>query len=240
MPPPRHTTPSRLAPHASGLVLALALATGLAGCRPHVSGNGVLLKADCNAGTFDAVKLGLGLDATITVDPLASGVTCVLSGDANLVPNITMTAPGGVLQASDAPDFDRILPLKLVITAPALHAVEASDAGAPEGDSTRVTVGNAATQALTVAGHDGAQITVTGPGAAGGTATVTLGQSAIFFGFGYPVASASVALTDQGHAQLEVAGAVSGSASGQSAVELQGSGTCAVTLAGAATCSVRP
>jgi hypothetical protein len=239
---PRRSTRPRLATTAPGraqkLGLAACLVAGLAGCHPHISGNGVLLEAGCKVNGFSAVKLDLGIAATITVDPLASGTTCILSGDANLVRNIEFAAPGGVLQISSAPDFDRILPLELRITAQALTAVEASDAGAQTGDATVVTVAGAATSQLAVVGHDASRITVAGPGASAGTATVELSEAAIFFGFGYPVASASVSLSGQGHAQLDSAGPVTGLAAGQSQVEVQGGGACAMALAGTATCTL--
>jgi len=225
------TLPARLAP----LGLALPLALGLAACHPHVSGNGVYLEADCGVRSFNAVKLDLGIEATIEVHPLAQGVTCVLSGDANLIPNIHLGAPGGVLQVTDAPHFDRILPLKLQITTPALSRVEASDAGAADGDSTDVIVSSAATDVLAVVGHDRSVITVAGPGAPGGTESIELSESAYYFGFDYPVTSATVALSGHGRAEVQATGEVTGSAQGSGAVLVEGGGTCAVTPAAACT-----
>jgi Putative auto-transporter adhesin, head GIN domain len=230
----RPCTPSaRLAP-------LLSLALGLAACHPHVSGNGVYLEADCGVESFNAVKLDLGVQATIEVRPLAQGVTCVIAGDANLIPNIHFSTPGGVLQFTGAPDFDRILPLTLRITTPALSGVEASDAGASDGDSTTVGVTSAATLALTVVGHDRSAISVAGPGAPAGTESVTLSESASYFGFDYPVAGASVALSGHGRAEVQSTGDVTGSAKDSSVVVVGGAGACAVATSGAATCTAKP
>ena len=53
--------------------IAFALVLALGACHPHVSGNGVYAEADCGVGSFTAVKLDLGLQATIEVRPLAAG-----------------------------------------------------------------------------------------------------------------------------------------------------------------------
>jgi Putative auto-transporter adhesin, head GIN domain len=220
--------------------LAIALALTLGACHPHVSGNGVYAEADCGVGSFNAVKLDLGLQATVEVRPLATGVTCVFSGDANLVPNIKFIAPNGVLQISDPPHFDRILPLTLRITTQALTSVEASDAGAADGDSTTVAVTAAATDALTVVGHDRSQIAVFGPGAPGGTETVDLSEAAIYFGFGYPVAGGSVALAGRARAEVRSSADVTGTIRDSSTLLLEGGASCAsLAVAGAATCAVQ-
>jgi hypothetical protein len=217
-------------PPLSSFGLAALLAVALAGCGLRIDGNGVFAEQTEAVGTFQRVDVGLGIEASVTVQAGAQAV--VLSGDENLLPHIRVTVVDGTLQTSTRlEEFTVVLPLRLRISVPELSAVSARDAA-------RVAVTGAAAPAFAAAAAGVSEVTLSGAG--GADLTAALSDRSKLHATGYPVASATVAVADGSTAELTCSGPVTGSvvggAHGASQVEVAGGGTCTAALSGGSTC----
>jgi hypothetical protein len=220
------------------LTCLLALAA-LTACDPYVAGNGVLATKACQSQSgFTRLHLGLGIDATVAVNAVATP-SCTFSGDENLVEHVKVSASGDALETTtDLHSFDRILPLKLTVTMPAALEAEVTDYVGNGGArfKTRIAISGAATPAFTARGSGLAEVVLSGAG--GNTIDVGLDGGAYLFAFGYPVATATVDLDGGSRAELFAAGVVTGNAVGGSSVVVHGGGTCGVVVQGGSTCTV--
>ncbi|HET9551458.1 MAG TPA: DUF2807 domain-containing protein [Anaeromyxobacteraceae bacterium] len=231
---------ARGAPHmtlSSTIGLAALSLLALAACEPHVSGNGVLGQAGCDAGLFDTAKIGLGMTATLTVDATKSASTCVISGDENLIQHIQVLHTGNTVEThTDLASFDHVLPLELRITTPVLVKVETQPG--KSGETTRVVVNGAATQDFTVVEQGPSSVWLSGAG--GSTLTADLSAGSMLDARDYLVGSAQVALTGGSSLHVETAGAITGSAADNSVILVHGGGSCSVTRTNGATCGAAP
>jgi Putative auto-transporter adhesin, head GIN domain len=218
----------------------VALAAAALGCRPYVSGNGVLGTRPCLVAAFSRVSVGLGIDARITVSDPEQPVSCVLSGDENLVENFAFSTTNGQLEvaAGGLDSFDRILPLTLVISTPELLGVEAHDDLSKTAWHADVRVAGAKAQDFDATATGATQITLAAAtGFTGATLTATLADQAKLFADAYPVGAATVAMSGRSQAQVASSGPVTGTATDASTLAIEGGGTCQVSLSGAASCT---
>jgi hypothetical protein len=218
----------RAATPAPGALALLGL-IALVGCKPFVQGNGVLGEETRNVAAFEGVSADDGIEVDVTV---AAGTAQVvkLSGDANVVQNIETivrndAARGiAVLDVKSSVQFDSIHPVTAVISVPTLRYVRATHA-------CPVTASQVAVPAFEVDADEDAYVTLSGAG--GATLSVGLqgGQRgpATLDARGYPVDTASVALSGGSTALLAARVGVSGSATGASTVKNTGTATCTVS-----------
>lgn len=213
--------------------LAALSLLALAACEPHVSGNGVLGQAACDAGLFDTAKIDLGMTATLTVDATKTASTCVISGDENLIQHIQVLNIGGTVETrTELSSFDHLLPLELRITTPVLVRVETQPG--KSGETTRVVVKGAATTDFTVVEQGPSMVWLSGAG--GSTLNATLSAGAMLDARDYLVGSAQVTLAGASSLHVETAGSVAGTAADKSSILVHAGGTCGVTLTTGATC----
>ena len=220
-------------PHLS-LVCALALA--LAGCDPHLSGNGVLGVEQRTVPPFDEAEISLGIEASITAN--AATQTLTISGDENLLQYVLTKVENKVLKTelSVINGFDAIHPLRIVAQAITLHAVRAREASLID------VKGAGSTEAgftFEVGASEGSSVLLQGPG--GDRLQVALAGGSSLDAWAYPVTGADVALAGGSRLRVNSTENVTGTAADQSLVEVTGGGTCdALVLSGGATCRLGP
>lgn len=214
----------------------LAALAALAGCDPWVVGDGVYREESRSVAPFTAVSVQDGIGVEVTAGITQRSLT--VSGDENVLEHVKTTvkivanSPTLVVEA-DVEHLEATLPLLVSATTPAIDSVTAT------GDST-VDVLGASAELFVVAAGDGAAVTLAGAG--GDRIAVSLwggkAGGAMLDARSYIVNGATVNLSGGSFAQLHADDEVSGSLSGESALENVGEGTCdGVTATGSSTVS---
>jgi hypothetical protein len=209
------------------LAPALLALASLAACDTFVAGNGVFREETRTVDPFDGIDVGYGIEATVTGGAATRSV--VISGDENVIQYIATRVEGGVLttRLEGTGDFTSVHPLRLVVSTPELVSVRAF------GDA-RVDVTGASAPAFRAAVTERSVVTLAGAG--GASLEATLSGGARLDAHGYRVGGAQVTLTGASRAHVYSDGDVTGTAEGQSVVEVEGGGACLVVLTSGATC----
>jgi hypothetical protein len=211
---------------------ALGALTLLLGCDPYVQGNGVFREQSRNVGEFHGVSVVDGLVATVHAGAVARSV--VVSGDENVLQYVeTQVGADGVLAVgmTNHVPYDSVNPVRVAIQAPAVDLVRALAGAAVIGSD----LGG---ESLTAEASDGGDVRIAGPGGALLRATLHGGER----GGGhldareYAVQDAVVDLSGGARAELDVSGAITGTARG-STIENGGGGSCYLELLDGATCA---
>jgi hypothetical protein len=106
--------------------IAAVLAVGLAGCS--LRGSGTPLTDSRDVAVFDAIEVGGAFELIVHVDPTATQRVEV-SGDDNIVPEITTTVSGGELEIGIGQGMVRPkLDMKVEVWVPSLTGLEAGGA----------------------------------------------------------------------------------------------------------------
>jgi hypothetical protein len=210
------------------LLPALLALASLSACDTFVAGNGVFREETRVVDPFDGLDIGFGIETTVTAGAATRSV--VISGDENVIQYIDTRVEGGILvtRLSGTGDFSSVHPVRLVISTPELASVRAF------GDA-RVDVIGAAAPAFAVEGVERSVVTLAGAG--GASLSVVLDGGARLDAHGYPVDTADLTLAGASRAHVHADGDVTGTAEGQSVVEVEGGGACLVILSGGSSCS---
>jgi hypothetical protein len=213
--------------------LCLASTLALAACHAQVEGNGELGTEQRAVAPFDALEVGVGIEATITAD--AAGQAVTLSGDSNLLQYIQTVVEAGALKVRlhGIDRIDPIIPLRLAVQATALHRLRATEA------SILVVSGagsDAADFSFEVEAAGRSNVHLAGPG--GQRLLVKLAGVSGLDATGYPVDEANVLVVGGSLLSLRASGDPVGNASDHnSSVVITGGGTCAaLALSSGATC----
>lgn len=209
----------------------------LAACHPYVQGNGVFHEEDrtSSIGAFTGLRLEEGISATVTAG--GTGLSVLVSSDANVVELIRTevrqeTVRGAVIDVLhvfvDAPSggYSPTYFPRATVRVPELRFAAA------EGDRARIDLSDDVTADLELEARNLGEIIVHGNG--GPALHATLADAAIDAG-GYVVDTADVTLTGASrlelHADVEVTGAVFGTSELDN---LLGAGACNVAVHDAA------
>ena len=207
--------------------VAAAALVALAACSAYVNGNGVYLEDDRRVAPFVGVAVDLGIDATVEV---GAEQTVIVSGDANLVPDIETEVVNGILVTSTwLEGFAPSLPLRLHVTVPYLQSASAT------GKSHLDVSGAAAAVPFVAGAFHQSEVHLAGAGGPG--LEVSLGSGAHLEAKSYAVDGADVLLNGGSAAELRVSGAVTGELRDASSLQIFGGGSCSVTLRDGSTCS---
>lgn len=192
-----------------GLALLLAGAAGCMASSPNVVGSGVAASDVRQVSAFTAVALDGPFAVEIEVGPAQS---VRVEGDDNIASRIVTEVSGEVLKLSTSGSFRTERPLKVVVTTPALVAVEHSGSGSMvvRGiHAERFTAGVSGSGAVELAGRADALVaSVDGSGSLAATELVTI--------------SATVALSGSGSAEVHASQKVVANVSGSGSVRYTG------------------
>jgi hypothetical protein len=208
--------------------VALASLCALAACKTYVNGNGVYDEELRDAGPFVGIAVDLGVLADVEVGEATS---VLISGDANLIPDIETRVEDGVLVVGTWLDgFDPSLPLRLAVTTPYLEIARAAGASDLEVFGAEVSVSFEARAVERSAIHLA--------GAGGPALAATLEGGSHLEASNFPAGEAAVSLGGGSVAELRVSGEVTGTLSGGSDLRIYGGGNCSlVTASGDSTCT---
>ena len=224
------------------LVAVLVVTFGLAislGC-VQVTGSGKTLTEERQVEAFQGVSISGSARAVIRTAP---EVSCVVTGDDNIVPILVTEVRDGVLHVETKKSYRTKVPLELKLSAPAIHRLTVSGAGDVEmdgfrGDDLVVNVSGAGDVVLKAVQGAKLSLDVSGAGdvEAHGTVTalvVELSGAGDLDLDGLKTATATVDVSGVGSAELDVSKELVANVSGAGSVRHRGGATVTSQVSGA-------
>lgn len=212
--------PASRRPGARAASAALALvAAALAGCDPHVEGNGVFLEEDRTGDLGQLEVRGVAVwDGVAAIVTVGSPRSVKVSGDANVLSKlrtsvVTDEETGlAYLNVSVSTSYTSVHPLRVVATLPDVSLLRARGIeNTPEETPSSVDARAVATAALHVLAGEGSEVKVAGAGAGGSPALgVELSGGASLDARLYAVSRAEVELSGDSLAQVRASERVDG------------------------------